>query len=923
MHRLKPEEWQALSPHLDEILGMQDEERSAWLSALRAENPTLVNHLEALLHEHRALVEERFLERRSIQFPTGATLAGQTLGGYRLVSQIGQGGMSSVWLAERSDGRFERRVAVKFLNVSLIGRVGEARFKREGKILGLLTHPHIAELLDAGVSPAGQPYLVLDHVEGDHIDRYCDDHRLDIRARLALFLDVVEAVATAHANLIVHRDLKPSNVLVREDGEVKLLDFGIAKLLENEHGAGLTQLTAEGGRAMTPQFASPEQLTGEAITTATDVYALGVLLYLMLTGQHPSGPGPYTLTDLIRSVVDTEPGRPSDAVSPARTIGGLARENAARRSVTPDKLRRLLRGDLDTIVTKALKKDPAERYSSVAALADDLRRYLGNEPIRARPDTLSYRAIKFVRRNRTVVALAALAILATTAGVAATWMQVRTARTQRDLAIRQFARAERISDLNQLLLTDVAPMGKPVTVNQLLALEEHIVEREHYDNAANHVDLLLSIGDQYSGEDENEKALRVLKQAYQLSRGLKERSIRAKASCVLSGAMVSIGELARAEALFAEGLRELGDELQFGPDRAFCLLRGSEVAYRNGDSTKAVARARAAEHALQESPAASDLQELNVLVTLGGVYGDAGQFSESFPIFERANALMTSLGYDETQKAVKLFNDWALILGYAGRQMEAEKTYRRAIDISRANQTEDAVSPVLLYNYAGVLRELGRFSEAADYAERATAKARRAGEQILLAQADLQRARVYRDWKDFVHADLLLADLEPRMRHLLPPGHYAFASLASDKGLLALAEGKPSRALQFANQAIAIDEASIARGGPCAAYMPILLTRRSDVELALDKRDAAAADAGRALELLQSSTAAGTASSDLGAAYLARGRALQALSRPDEARAAFRSAAEQLETTLGADHPDTKIARRLAVTDSARHSPLV
>jgi serine/threonine-protein kinase len=892
---------------------MQDEERAVWLSALRDENPTMVNHLEALLHEHRALVEECFLERRSVQFPSGATLAGQTLGDYRLVSQIGQGGMSSVWLAERNDGRFERRVAVKFLNLSLIGRVGEMRFKREGKILALLTHPHIAELLDAGVSPAGQPYLVLDHVEGDHIDRYCDDHRLDLRARLELFLDVVEAVATAHANLIVHRDLKPSNVLVRDDGQVKLLDFGIAKLLENEeHEAGLTQLTVEGGRAMTPQFASPEQLKGEAITTATDVYALGVLLYLLLTGIHPSGPGPYTLTDLIRSVVDTEPVRPSDAVSPARTIGGLVRESAARRSATPEKLRRLLRGDLDTIVSKALKKDPAERYSSVAALADDIHRYLGNEPIRARPDTISYRAIKFVRRNRTAVALAAAAILATTAGVAAISMQVRTARTERDLAVRQFARAERISDLNQLLLTDVAPMGRPVTVNQLLALEEHIVEREHYDNAANHVELLLSIGDQYSGEDENEKALRVLKQAYQLSRGLKERSIRAKASCVLSGAMVPIGELVRAETLFEEGLRELGAEPQFGPDRASCLLRGSEVAYRNGDSTKAVARARAAEHALQESPAASDLQELNVLVTLGGVYGDAGQFSEAFPIFERANALMTSLGYDETQKAVKLFNDWALILGYAGRQLEAEKTYRRAIDISRANQTEDSVSPVLLYNYAGVLRELGRFSEAADYAERATAKARLTGEQILLAQADLQRARVYRDRKDFLHANLLLADLEPRMRHLLPPGHYAFASLASDKGQLALAEGNPSRALQFANQAIAIDEASIARGGPCAAYLPVLLVRRSAIELALDTRDAAAADAGEALELLRSSTSAGTSSSDLGGAYLARGRALQASDRPEEARAAFRSATEQLETTLGADHPDTKIARQLA-----------
>jgi serine/threonine-protein kinase len=919
MHRLTPDQWQELSPYLEEILGLQDEERSIWLSTLRGQNPALVNHLETLFEEHRALVEEGFLEARPVELPSAATLAGQTLGDYRLVSQIGHGGMSSVWLAERNDGRFERRVAVKFLNLALIGKHGEARFKREGKILGLLVHPHIAELIDAGVSPAGQPYLVLDHVEGDHIDRYCDDHRLDIPARLGLFLDVAEAVAKAHANLIVHRDLKPSNVLVREDGEVKLLDFGIAKLLENEqHEAALTQLTVEGGRAMTPQFAAPEQLKGEAITTATDVYALGVLLYFLLTGQHPSGPGPYTAIDLIRSIVDTEPVRPSDAVSPARTIGGLARESAARRSATPDKLRRLLRGDLDTIVLKALKKDPAERYSSVTALADDLRRYLGNEPIRARPDTPSYRAIKFVRRNRTAVALAALAILAATVGVAATWMQVRTARTQRDLAVRQFARAERISDLNELLLTDVAPMGKPLTANQLLELEEHIVEREHYNNAANHVELLLSIGDQYSGEDENEKALAVLDQAYQLSRGLKERSIRAKASCVLSGAMVPIGQLARAEALFEEGWKELSAGAEFGPDRAFCLLRGSEVAYRNGDSIKAVARARAAEDALNESPAASDLQELNVLMNLGGVYGDAGLFSESLALFQRANALMTSLGYDRTQKAVKLYNDWALTLSYAGRQLDAEKTYRHAIDISRANQTEDAVSPVLLYNYAGVLRELGRFSEASDYAERASAKAQRADDQILLGQADLQRARVYRDRKDFARAHVLLADLEPRMRHLLPPKHYAFASLASDKGLLAQAEGHPETALQFADEAVAIDEVSIARGGQCAAYLPMLLMRRSAAELALGKREQAAADAGRALEMLQSTTAAGSPSSTLGRAYLAHGRALQALSRSEEARKAFRSAAEQLEGTLGVNHPDTILARQLAAPESAR-----
>ena len=208
--------------------------------------------------------------------------------------------MGTVWLAERNDGRFERRVAVKVLNIALMGKGGEERFKREGRILGRLTHPHIAELIDAGVSPGGQPFLVLEYVEGDHIDRYCDQNRLDVRARVRLFLDALHAVAQAHANLIVHRDLKPSNILVRTDGQAKLLDFGIAKLLEGDGQTGESPLTLEGGRALTPEYAAPEQLKGEAVTTATDVYASGVLLYVLLTGQHPAGAGPRTPAGLVK-----------------------------------------------------------------------------------------------------------------------------------------------------------------------------------------------------------------------------------------------------------------------------------------------------------------------------------------------------------------------------------------------------------------------------------------------------------------------------------------------------------------------------------------------------------------------------------------------------------------------------------------------
>jgi serine/threonine protein kinase/Tol biopolymer transport system component len=415
------DKWRALSPLLDEALGMSDEERLIWLSSLRTQDPSLAEQLQALLDHHRALTCEGFLQERSVGMPCESGLTGQTLGAYRLVSQIGQGGMGSVWLAERNDARFARKVAVKFLKIALIGRSGEERFKREGVILGRLAHANIAELIDAGVSQIGQPYLVLEHVEGDHIDSYCDQHMLGIEARIRLFLDVLEAIAHAHANLIVHRDLKPPNILVRHDGRVKLLDFGIAKLLEDDDQSGIALQTLEGGRAMTPEYAAPEQLTGAPATIATDVYALGVLLYVLLTGFHPAGPGPHSQPILVKAILDAEPARPSDIVSPTGRTADSAKRNAAQRATTPERLNRMLRGDLDTIVIRTLKKNPQERYASVSALADDLRRYLSHEPIMARPDTMSYRAAKFMRRKRWSVTAVVSATLALIGAIILTW----------------------------------------------------------------------------------------------------------------------------------------------------------------------------------------------------------------------------------------------------------------------------------------------------------------------------------------------------------------------------------------------------------------------------------------------------------------------------------------------------------------------
>ena len=322
MAALSPDRGRAVSPYLDEALEIATGERATWLASIAARDAALAADLRALLAEHEAVHESRFLERAvplPHHNPLTASLAGQVLGAYRLISRIGQGGMGSVWLAERCDGRFEGRAAIKLLNISLLGRAGEERFRREGTILARLTHPHIAHLVDAGVSPTGQPYLVLEHVNGQSIDRYCNEHALRIEARLRLFLDVLQAVAHAHANLIVHRDIKPANVLVRVDGQVKLLDFGIAKLLEGDGewgtpAAEASALTRDGGGALTPEFAAPEQVTGGQVTTATDVYALGVLLYVLLSGQHPIGAALRSPADLVRAIVDTDPRRVSDAV---------------------------------------------------------------------------------------------------------------------------------------------------------------------------------------------------------------------------------------------------------------------------------------------------------------------------------------------------------------------------------------------------------------------------------------------------------------------------------------------------------------------------------------------------------------------------------------------------------------------------------
>jgi serine/threonine-protein kinase len=911
MPALNLDQWQQVSPYLDQALSLSDEERVIWLESFRAQKPGLTDLMEQLLEEHRTLTQEHFLEHNPSRPAHEGSAAGQIIGAYTLISPIGEGGMGTVWLAKRSDGRFERQAAVKFLHFALAGKGTAERFQREGRILGQLAHPHIAELIDAGVTQSGEPYLVLEYVEGEHIDEYCDQRTLAVETRIKLFLDVLNAVAHAHANLIIHRDIKPSNVLVRKDGQAKLLDFGIAKLLGDDEAGGLSsRLTLENGGALTLQFAAPEQLTGEAITTASDVYSLGVLLYILLTGQHPAGPGPRSPVDLVKAIVETEPPRLVDCFT-----SNCAGKRAQERAATPERLRRQLRGDLETIVGKALKKNPLERYTSVTAFGDDLRRYLKHEPISARPDTAGYRLAKFVRRNRTVVVLAAVAFLAAVAGVAGTLIQARTASTQRDFALRQLSRAEAINDLNRYVLSNAAPSGKPFTVDDLLAGAEGIVRRQHGDQTIRS-ELLMSLGQQYTVQDEYRKAKDLLEEAYWLSRRVPWPATRAQASCSLAAALSRTGDLIHAETLFHQGFNEVPDDSLFVVERVYCLLRGSEIAENGGHLQEALTRAQAAQHLIARSSFRSDSQQLDALIVLAGAYNHAGQRREANAAFGKAATQLEMLGRDQTQMAGILFNNWGTMLIRAGRPLDAERALRHTIEISQDGQTQDSISPNTLANYGMVLYQLKRLNEAADYAERAYKKAKNAGDTMAVSQVLFHRARIYRSQGNLARARQMLDEVETELRGNLPAGHLAFAVLALERALNAQANGDLAQAMSSANQSVNMMETLRQKGRSPADYFGKALVRRSEIALQAGRTGEALQDTSRALPILQEAALPDSSSADVGYAYLALGRALRAAGRNDEAGVSFRSAAGHLEGALGTDHPDARIARQLTTVSA-------
>jgi eukaryotic-like serine/threonine-protein kinase len=539
---IDPRDWPAVNVLLDRAMDLAPASRGAWLDALPPESAAYRDTLMRLLAaeggvETSAIFAELprvDLEAVAADDGDPALVTGSRVGPYVLLSQIGRGGMGSVWLAERSDGYPRRKVALKLPHLGWTPGLAE-RVERERDILASLEHPNIARLYDAGLDALGRPYLALEYVDGTPIDRYAAKLALSVRERLVLFLQVAEAVAHAHAHLVVHRDLKPSNILVTGKGEVRLLDFGIAKLLlSGEISAEASELTNVSGRALTPEYASPEQIRGQAIGTASDVYSLGVVAYELLTGKRPYSLGKAGVLGL------------ADAIMAANVP-------LASRSIDDAAIRKQLSGDLDSILNKALKKEPAERYATVAAFADDLRRHLDDTPVLARPDTLRYRARKFVARNALAVAAASAVLLAVLAGSAAALWQARMARAEatradetKNFALSIFRAAE----------TPRGGGAATTAVDLLLAAQRRIAT-ELKDKPDVAVELMTSIGESLASQSKLEQAADLLRKAVDLGRsrvGADDRRTL-EAESALGTVLLDSGHFDEAIALLTETVK--------------------------------------------------------------------------------------------------------------------------------------------------------------------------------------------------------------------------------------------------------------------------------------------------------------------------------------------------------------------------------
>ena len=731
MSGLSPERWEQVSSILDEVLELPPEEVEGALTKLCGDDAELRHEVEVMLDA--CARAEHLMERPpalnvkgiigSVGNPDrGKIEPGDLVGAYRIIELLGRGGMGAVYLAERADGEFERRVALKVVKRGMDSEEIIDRFRSERQILAGLEHPNIASLLDGGITADGRPFFAMELASGEPIDSYCDRLRLTLRQRIELFLVVCDAVQHAHRNLVVHRDLKPGNVIVTPDGEVKLLDFGIAKVLDPSHGSD--QRTTALGVRLTPEYAAPEQIVMGPTTTATDVYSLGVVLYELLSGKRPYVFTNGSMSEIEDVVCKTDPRRPStrvvfrDAEAKEET-SGLPRSSWLR-STNPGALRQSLSGDLDSIILKALEKEPQRRYGSAAELKQDLENYIHGHPVEARSQTRLYRLGKFVRRNVLVVGLGTAAALALVAGAgAATWFGL-AAQRQGALAAEAAVRAERTRDFAVSLFEPFNPAERGGTA---------LTPRELVERGLGILDTI-----------QNQPLLKgsSLNAMGQIAFGLGERNLADSIFGLALGLDIADSVLAapmRADALVgraailnerrdstslallrrALALRRLSsDSLRLNRD-LIALASSLTIHYQPGSPGRAEARDLL--HQLDDADLEA-LPEGNRQENLGDLWYYEGQWDSALAYYDRAIEVRAAeYGPDYVRNGPSHWGRGAVFLGM-NQPREAERALREALRIVTATHGEQ--HPWV----AGSWLRLARSLLAQDRASEAAAAAR-------------------------------------------------------------------------------------------------------------------------------------------------------------------------------------------------------
>ncbi len=792
--------WAEIDALFEQALDRPPDERTAFLRAHCGDDPALYHAVTGLLASDEAA--ERALGESAAEFaahllgeataePAESLAPGTRIGPYRIEGALGHGGMGVVYRTTRADGTFEKTVALKLVKRGMDTDEVLRRFRYERQILAGLEHPGIARLLDAGAADDGRPYLVMECVEGEPITAYADRHRLSVDERLVLFERVCEAVTYAHRRLVVHRDLKPSNILVTAEGEVKLLDFGIARLLEEQADADVPRTRPE-WRILTPEYAAPEQLRGEPATTATDVYALGVVLYELLGGTRP---GP-------------EPKPPSTTVTP---------EVGAARSTTADRLRRRLRGDLDTLALAALHADPARRYASAEALLDDLRRWRTGLPLRARPDSTRYRLGKFVGRHRVGVAVSAVGLALLAAFVVALALQQRETVRERDRAEHELAQKAEVTDFLIQLFGAADPgeaRGDTLNVYDVLDRGGERIETELADQPAVQGELLLTLSSVYQNLGDLERA-----------RLLAERSLAvhttafggshpavAKSENHLGRVLEQIGDYEAAQDHLRRALA-LRQEL-LGPEDSLVaeatMNLGLLLTYSGAyDEAESLLR-RALEidrtlHGDEHADVATDLNNLAVLLYYKGDYAGAGDALNEALAIRRV-----VYGTPHPRVATTLHN-LAAIRSRMGDAAEAEALSREVVYMTRQLHGDDHPELVsTLSNLAATVNEQGRHEEAEELVREAIDLGRRVyGEHPELADALSTWGNTLRTLERYDEAEAAYEEALAMNRTVRGADHPRYGLILSYLALTAAARGDDALAEQRFRDALAVQDEAL------------------------------------------------------------------------------------------------------------------